>query len=237
MFWPLLRPWALMSVSFFYLILTTLHLLLKRDLPTLLSWDRFNDAWFGNFWTWMGPRSKVDAERWVAPLLQGRVQNGEIFDEGKPIEGVVMEVGAGSGMWTQIFADVVRKSETMGKGVRKIYGVEPNTISAKALRQRVAEVGLEKTYEVLPVGIEDLQREADIQPGSVDVLVTVHCLCSIPEPEKNVRMLYQYLKPGGRWYVYEHVRAEGDGLVPVFQRTYPRFDQQAYANVVMVRVY
>lgn len=218
MIWSVLKPWALMLISFLYLLLTVLQLVIKADFTTLLSWDRFNDAWFGNFWTFMGPRSKAEAERWVGPLLQGRVQNGEVFDEGRPIEGVVMEVGAGSGMWSQVFADVKRKSEGLGKGVRKIYGVEPNSISAKALKKRVAEVGLEKTYEVLPVGIEDLQKEANIQPGSVDAIVTVQCLCSIPEPEKNARLLYEYLKPGGRWYVYEHVRAEGDGMIPGFQR-------------------
>lgn len=168
----------------------------------------------------MGPRSKAEAQRWVVPLLQGRVQNGEIFDEGRPIGGVVMEVGAGSGMWSDVFAEVARKSGSMGEGIRKIYGVEPNSISAKALQRKVRDVGLEKTYEVLPVGIEDLQKEANIQPGSVDAIVTVQCLCSIPEPEKNARLLYEYLKPGGRWYVYEHVQAEGDGSIPAFQRKF-----------------
>ena len=218
MIFALLKPWVLMAISAFYLLLTVVKLVLARDLDTLLSRDRFNDAWFGNFWVFMGPRSKAEAQRWVAPLLQGRVQNGEIFEEGRPVEGVVMEVGAGSGMWTDVLAECVRRSDAMGEGVKRIYGVEPNPISAGALRRKVRDAGLEGTYEVLAFGVEDLRREANIQPGSVDAVVTVQCLCSIPEPEKNARLLYEYLKPGGRWYVYEHVRAEGEGLVPAFQR-------------------
>jgi hypothetical protein len=43
----------------------------------------------------------------------------------------------------------------------------------------------------------------------------VMCLCSIPEPRRNMAQLYGYLKPGGRWYVYEHVkcfREQGWGM-------------------------
>jgi hypothetical protein len=44
------------------------------------------------------------------------------------------------------------------------------------------------------------------------------CLCSIPEPRYNCAQLYRYLKPGGRWYVYEHVRCfHSQGI---FMRTY-----------------
>jgi hypothetical protein len=35
----------------------------------------------------------------------------------------------------------------------------------------------------------------------------VLCLCSIPDPAENIALLYKCLKPGGRWYVFEHVVA------------------------------
>jgi SAM-dependent methyltransferase len=58
-----------------------------------------------------------------------------------------------------------------------------------------------------------------VQRGSVDTIVTVQCLCSIPGPERVIRDLYPLLKPGGRWIVYEHVRTKFQGeFVGVWQR-------------------
>lgn len=35
--------------------------------------------------------------------------------------------------------------------------------------------------------------------------MTIQCLCSVPEPRAMIADLYTYLKPGGKWYAYEHV--------------------------------
>lgn len=140
----------------------------------------------------------------------------------KPVSGVVLEVGAGSGMWADVFAKINTRS-----GLKRVYGIEPNLTSAAALKQRVKEVGLEGTYEVVPVGIEALNDPTAwagrIEPGSVDCIVTILCLCSIPEPEKNIRLLYECLKEGGRWYAYEHVQVEvgrGGWLLRQYQRKF-----------------
>lgn len=117
-----------------------------------------------------------------------------------------------------------RRGVKSGSGLTKIYGVEPNPQSADALRQRVREVGLGDVYEVVPVGIESLSDPAawtgtTIEPGSIDCIVSILCMCSIPDQEKNAKALYELLKPGGRWYVYEHVKAERGGiLISLYQR-------------------
>ncbi|CAK7274262.1 hypothetical protein SEPCBS119000_006080 [Sporothrix epigloea] len=87
-------------------------------------------------------------------------------------------------------------------GIVKIYGVEPNESNHTALRRRVHEAGMEGVYEIVPLGIEDV---AAANIPKVDCIVTVLCLCSIPSPEENIRMLYNYLKANGRLYVFEHV--------------------------------
>ncbi|KAM0438567.1 hypothetical protein ACHAPT_001319 [Fusarium lateritium] len=210
-----------MSISMWYLFTTIAKLVVAGDFRTLFSWEAFHDAWFGNFWVYMGPRSKAGAEDWVIPLLEGRVKDGRIHEtaQGPPIDGTILEIGAGSGMWTQVLADVMRKTKSSAeKASSKIYGVEPNPISAAALKRRVDETGLAGTYQVLPFGIEDLKDETSIGFRSVDCIITVQCLCSIPEPEKNIRLLYDYLKPGGRWYVYEHVKSEQGVVIPLLQR-------------------
>ena len=82
------------------------------------------------------------------------------------------------------------------------------------------ELGLGDKYEVLPVGVEELATGDWIKEGKVDCIVSVLTLCSIPEPEKNIRLLYGYLKTKGRWFVYEHVRTDFTSKAGVGMRLY-----------------
>ncbi|CAH0050284.1 unnamed protein product [Clonostachys solani] len=218
------RPWVLMAISAACFFLTLFKLIAAFDLPTLTSWPKFKETWFGVLWTYVAPITKKSGLPKVLPLVEGRVRNGEVHDKvvSQPLHGTVLEVGAGSGLWTDAYKKVADDAKRTGRpGPTKIYGVEPNHMSAATLRQHVKEIGLDHVYEVVPVGIEDLDNPgawgATIEPESVDCIVTVQCLCSIPEPEKNVALLYNYLKKGGRWYVYEHVRNDRGGLWYFFQ--------------------
>lgn len=163
------------------------------------------------------------------------MRDGEVNDTvvGVPLEGRVIEVGAGSGMWADVFSKIGGPHSESSDGVRrrgnkltKVYGIEPNPQSAAALRQRVKEVGLEDIYEVIPLGIESLSDPSawtgtTIERGSIDCIVSILCLCSIPDQEENIKALYKLLKPGGRWYVYEHVKVERGGLLlNIYQRKY-----------------
>lgn len=229
----LIDPYLFMSISLRFLPGTILDLVRAADLRTLLlSPGAFKEAWFGNTWAFIGPQVKANAEKRVIPLLEGRVRGGEVVGDvvNPPIDGLVLEVGAGSGMWADVFAKVggggvvVGHDEQQqlrhrkgGNGLTRVYGIEPNPQSAAALRRRVKEVGLEGVYEVVPVGIESINDptawDGRIEPGTVDCIVTILCLCSIPEPEKNIRLLYESLKKGGRWYAYEHVQVEQGGFL------------------------
>ncbi|KAK8042200.1 S-adenosyl-L-methionine-dependent methyltransferase [Apiospora rasikravindrae] len=110
-----------------------------------------------------------------------------------------------------------KKKSSARKPITRVYGVEPNRDQHAALRRNIKAAGLEGVYEIVPVGIEHLDDptrwDGRVEKGSVDCIVSVLCLCSIPEPRENLRELYGYLKKGGRWYVYEHVRRdEGWGM-------------------------
>lgn len=151
----------------------------------------------------------------VIPLLEGRVHGGHVLsppsrdttNHGNGVHGVVLEVGPGTGLWASVFAH-----PSLAQGISKIYGVEPNVAHHAELRQRIAAAGLGEKYEVVPCGIEDLAASGRVEKGSVDCVMSVMCLCSIPEPEKHVKELFGYLKEGGRWFVYEHVRCESEKL-------------------------
>ena len=65
-------------------------------------------------------------------------------------------------------------------------------------------------YEILTCGIEDVAelKSRGITPGSIDTVLSVQVLCSVPYPDETMRRLYALLKPGGQLVVYEHVRSK-----------------------------
>ncbi|KAJ4863120.1 methyltransferase domain-containing protein [Trichoderma breve] len=218
----LIGPWTFMAISFSHIPATIRGLIRDKNYRALFSFDGFREALFGTFWATVGPNVKLNGEQRVIPLLEG-------------LYGTVIEVGAGSGMWADVLARFrentsdadnaagLRNRKTTGGHITKIYGVEPNPISAKALEKRVKDLGMDDIYQVVPVGIESVDDPSawngKIEPGSVDCIVGVLCLCSIPEPEKNIKLLYKLLKPGGHWYVYEHVKVwRGGPLISLYQR-------------------
>jgi SAM-dependent methyltransferase len=212
-FFSLAHPWLFMAYSLYYLPGTVLRLIRQGDFATLLSWPRLQSAWFSAFWAWAGPRVRQNAEPRVIPLLDGRVQGGRQVQSPAhpPVSGIVVEVGPGSGMWVDLFR---RRDGGAGpdESVERVYGIEPNVGVHTELRKRIQDSGSEGVYKIVPVGIESLSDSSKwagkIEKESVDCIVSILCLCSIPEPEKNIKELYGYLKKGGRWYVYEHVKVD-----------------------------
>jgi SAM-dependent methyltransferase len=210
----LLEPWHFMLFSLLHIPLT-----LRLHFRSLLrSPSSFLPLWFATFWSTVGPEVRNASAPRVQVLLAGKVTNGQESptEVHPPIGGVVLEVGAGSGMWADVLASA--------PGVTRVLGVEPNLESAAALRRKVEESGVGNVYEVVPVGIEELAGDetgrlrvaegeekkamarGHVEEESVDCIVSVLSLCSIPDPERNIAALYRLLRPGGRWYVYEHVR-------------------------------
>lgn len=238
LFTYLSEPWVLIGLSISHIPSTIYGLIASGNYGTLFSPSAFSEELFGNFWVTMGPQAKAGAEEVVVPLLEGKVSGGKVHDHvvSTPVHGTVLEVGAGSGMWADVLARIHANASGAGereglrsrkggdaKGITKIYGIEPNPISAATLRKRVQEVGLQDIYEVVPVGIESVTDptawEGKIEPGSVDCIVGIRCMCSIPDPKENIEHLYKLLKPGGTWYVFEHVRTtRGFPIMPLYQR-------------------
>ena len=58
---------------------------------------------------------------------------------------------------------------------------------------------------------EELQTKGGMQKESIDTIMTVQCLCSVPTPEIIIKELYPLLKPGGQWLVYEHIKTKYQG--------------------------
>lgn len=230
-----LDPWIFMSKSAYEFPGTVASLVREREYRTLVSPRKLRDAWFGKFWGWVGPNVKLKCEAVVIPLLEGRTSGGKVVDEpaGPGIGGTVLEIGAGSGYWVDIFSNrhlhqgpgegggEGAPSKSRRQRITRVYGVEPNRDQHASIRRHVKKAGLEDIYQIVPVGIEDLDNpkkwDGRIEKGSVDCIVSILCLCSIPDPEKNIKELYGYLKEGGRWYVYEHVKCDHSWYMKAYQ--------------------
>ncbi|KAK1770822.1 S-adenosyl-L-methionine-dependent methyltransferase [Phialemonium atrogriseum] len=142
---------------------------------------------------------------WVSLFSDRYLGSPEGGGDGGDGEGE--ETGGGGEAGEPGYVAVRRRRGPAGSGaVTRVLGVEPSADMHEPLREKVREAGLEGVYEVVPVGIEDLAPSGRVLPESVDCIVSILCLCGIPDPERNIRELYGCLKPGGRWYVYEHVR-------------------------------
>lgn len=235
LFWSLVGPWQFMSSTLPYLCKTVQRLFRINGYRGLLSWNRVQDSWFSSFWAWMGPQLRQNRGPVIAALLEGRVKDALVVHDpaAPPVSGVVLDIGPGLGYWVDLYAKAelpIQKNgvRTRGDeiGIQKVFGVEPNSEAHAGLAQRAQDAGLDGVYEILPVGIQSISQANTntarsntnvIEKGSVDCIVSILCLCSIPEPEKNIEELYSYLKKGGRWYLYEHVQVQGSWFMRLYQ--------------------
>jgi ubiquinone/menaquinone biosynthesis C-methylase UbiE len=141
------------------------------------------------------------ARMWVrmAPAIerQGAAEHRHRLLQG--ITGRVLELGAGTG---SNFAHYPA-------GVTEVVAVEPEpqlgVLAEEAARAAAVPV-------TVVAGVADRLPADD---GSFDAAVATLVLCSVPDQATALAELRRVLRPGGRLYFWEHVRAEGRGLAGV----------------------
>lgn len=192
----LMTPVIILITTIIYLPITFVILLKDLKFLQLTSWHAFQQAWFERFWVFFGSASK--------PLFASDVE--AVLAKAR---GIVLDVGPGSGDWTYLFSPVRNKQ------ISKLLLLEPNSNFHQILRARVEKLGFDEKYEIIGGGVEDLERMG-IQPGTIDTITTVHVLCSVNAPQASIKELYRYLKPGGQWLVYEHIKIRNERTLAGF---------------------
>ncbi|MCJ1323108.1 hypothetical protein MMC15_008460 [Xylographa vitiligo] len=145
------------------------------------------DRAFAKFWLAWGPGFTANENESAVPDLVASAY------------GVVVELGPGSGN---------QLPRMDASKIEKVYGVEPVTSLHAALRLSIKENKMDDIYHVVPGSIEDESalEKFGITPGTVDTIISIQVLCSVPHPQETLRRLYQLLKPGGQIIVYEHIQ-------------------------------
>ncbi|KAI9893270.1 MAG: hypothetical protein M1814_000399 [Vezdaea aestivalis] len=219
----LLEPLYLLVFGYYHMLLYLLSaVLLHGDLAIFFSPNRLRRESFGPQWIALNrvaPATNADAPD------ENQVEFKKIFSH---VSGRVLEIGPGSGVQVQYFTPYASK-------ITAIYGAEPVPALHASLRRSAADAGLGDKYRILPCGSEaaslvpGLAREgllgggddsSGAEDGVFDTIVSLRVLCSVPEQEETVDMLYRLLKPGGKMLVYEHLRNRQGGVAAALQRLY-----------------
>lgn len=109
--------------------------------------------------------------------------------------GRTIDIGSGTGANLELYPDDV-----------DLTMAEPDLHMARQLRRKLAESG--RAAEFVEAGAESLPFE----DSSFDTAVFTLVLCTVPDPRAALAEVARILKPGGRMFFLEHVRAESPGL-------------------------
>jgi SAM-dependent methyltransferase len=105
--------------------------------------------------------------------------------------GVVLEVGAGSGLNVPFY----------GPHVRMLYAIEPSSSLRRMAAARVKEAAF--PVELMAASAERIP----LPDASVDTAVTTWTLCTIADADVALREIQRVLRPDGRLITVEHGRA------------------------------
>jgi len=147
-------------------------------------------------------RGNADLNRWIVREIARRVSS----------PAVVVDIGCGPGVGLAALLDAYPTA--------RVIGVDPSaTMCAQARRRnrRAIEAGR------LIVVHGDARDVADAAP--VDVVVAVHVLYFLHEPQDDLRPVTRLLAPGGTFAVGYHIRRH---MPPVAQRDFPAVGHRLY---------
>jgi SAM-dependent methyltransferase len=128
----------------------------------------------------------------------------------------------------RLFADLPQTVVEIGPGTganlryyrpgTRLVAVEPNPYMHKVLKSNAERDRI--ALDLLP-GVKGAES-IDLPDASVDAVVSTLVLCTVPDPAVVLREVRRVLRPGGRLFLLEHVRAAQRSGHAVVQRLVAR---------------
>ncbi|CAG0894546.1 unnamed protein product [Cyprideis torosa] len=145
-------------------------------------------------------------EQFFSSLQSVESGNPELAKEGK---FSLLEIGVGTGANFQFYPRNV-----------KLYLSDPNPHVEKYLEQSLQEAGittgLEKVFTV--AAGEESCGKLGLPEGSIDVVVATLVMCCVNDIPRFLEEIHRVLRPGGRFYFWEHVIDPKWSLTWILQR-------------------
>lgn len=111
----------------------------------------------------------------------------------KDLKGRIIDVGSGTGANFEYFNPAA-----------EVLAIEP---AIDMLNKSKSKIG-QKNIQLINKGITDPSLSDIIQAKSIDAIVCTLVLCTIPEPDKALKLFKQWLKPSGELVIIEHIHSD-----------------------------
>lgn len=144
---------------------------------------RVDHPFFSKMFNWQASRGA--SKRFMEPLRREAVEQAR---------GVVLEVGAGSGLNFALYVP--------GR-VERVEATEPDATMLRYAEPRRAAAPVPITLTAAPA------EALPFADATFDSAVATLVFCSVSDPLRGLAEIRRVLKPGGALLLYEHVRAEG----------------------------
>ncbi|BFZ64911.1 hypothetical protein YB2330_006064 [Saitoella coloradoensis] len=178
----------ILFLGLFFHLITILDLVfIQRRPKDVLDHSKWSDKAFSRLWNVIGDKIAEDETDDIKKLTS-------------EVSGVVLDLGPGTGL-------MLRHLNALQ--CARVIGIEPNADFHQELLANAKRAGLMDKYTLIPTGVENLAalQEAGVGEGSVDCIITIKVLCTVPQQRAMIAHLYRFLKPGGLWLLYEHVES------------------------------
>lgn len=112
------------------------------------------------------------------------------------IQGNVMEIGCGTGINFSIYNENA-----------KVIACEPSAAMLGYAYERLEKKTIKAEIELVHAGIGDAELENYVPANGFDAIVCTLVLCTVPDQEAAILDIKKWLKPSGKLYILEHIRA------------------------------
>ncbi|HWO93611.1 MAG TPA: class I SAM-dependent methyltransferase [Dehalococcoidia bacterium] len=154
-----------------------------------------------------------DAREWIAErAMLGRLRRA--FWTLVPAGGHILEVGVGTG-----------KNMPLYPAAARVTAIDLVPAMAERAMLRATKVGAN-----VDLALMDAQELA-LRDATFDIVAATFVFCSVPDPILGLREVRRVLRPEGRLFLMEHVRAENAVLGWIMDRVNPLAVRLSGANI------